>query len=70
MNNILTGNMAGSNDKKNIHLADPANNTIHTDLSQESDSAQELLFWDSILPLTTIITVAFTTLKKMREDQA
>ena len=33
-NNILTGNIASSNGKENIHVADPENNTINDSISK------------------------------------
>ncbi|MCC4767371.1 hypothetical protein FXW07_12255 [Methanosarcina sp. DH1] len=60
--NILTGNIANSNGKKNIHVADPENNMINAVLpqesdSEESDSAQELLF-QSLIPSLIAVIIA------------
>lgn len=55
--NILTGNIADSNGKKNIHVRDPENNMINAVLPQESDSTQELLFQSFIPSLIVIIVV-------------
>jgi len=73
MNNILTGNMAGSNGKKNIHIADPANSTIYTDFISyipiylKKATQLKKLFWDFILSLTTR-NAAVITRKKVPED--
>lgn len=65
--NILTGNIADSNGKKNIHVADPENNTINAVLPQESDSAQELLFQSFIPSLIAIVIMVLIILWKTRK---
>lgn len=49
-NNILTGNIASSNGKENIHVADPENNTIN-------DSIQKLPFQGSLLTIISMTTI-------------
>lgn len=65
-NNILTGNIADSNGKKNIHIADPANNTVNKGLPQEKDLVQDLLFQDFIPSLIAITAAVLIISKKVR----
>mgnify|MGYP000891912870 CR=1 FL=1 len=57
-NNILTGNIANSNGKEDIHVVDPENNTIN-------GLAQELPFQGSVMTIITIITIALIRVKHL-----
>ena len=60
-NNILTGNIANSNGKENIHVVDPENNTIN---GSANSPAQELPFRGFVLAIIAITTIALIFRKR------